>query len=232
MRQPFPPAKETVQVACLVKNTELIAPATGGASDHELGAMLTLIRDWSMDNLLTGHPLATFLLSENLNDIHPLLSRNPRAQRIPIPLPSDVEMVEALDAMAPRFPFALGQNGQRKHELAGALIGATVNAAESLVKELEHARKAPSSADLAEVKKQIIQAESQGLVEFVQSRATLDAVQGHESVKNWLRQDIALWNSGDINALPKGSCLAVLWAPAKASSSSVSPAKPLSPWSS
>jgi hypothetical protein len=199
--------RQTVQVACLVKNTELIAPATGGASDHELGAMLTLIRDWSMDNLLTGHPLATFLLSENLSDIHPLLARNPRAQRVSIPLPSGSEMIDALDAMAPRFPFALGQNGHRKTELAGALVGATVNAAESLVKELEHARKSPSGADLAEVKKQIIQAESQGLVEFVQSRATLDAIQGHDAVKTWLRQDIALWNSGDINALPKGYLL-------------------------
>jgi len=41
----------------------------------------------------------------------------------------------------------------------------------------------------------------------VQSRATLDAIQGHDAVKNWLRQDIALWNSGDINALPKGYLL-------------------------
>ena len=83
----------------------------------------------------------------------------------------------------------------------------TVNAAESLVNELEHARKSPSAADLADVKKQIIQAESQGLVEFVQSRSSLDAVQGHEAVKAWLRQDIALWNSGDIHALPKGYLL-------------------------
>jgi len=199
--------RQTVQVACLIKNTELIAPATGGATDHELGAVLTLIRDWSMDNLLTGHPLATFLLSENLNDIHPLLAKNPRAQRISIPLPTGEEMMDALETITPRYPFALGPNGTRRNDLAGALVGATVNAAESLVKELEHARKSPSSSDLAEVKKQIIQAESQGLVEFVQSSATLDAVQGQQAVKDWLRQDIALWQSGDLNALPKGYLL-------------------------
>jgi hypothetical protein len=199
--------RQTVQVACLVKNTELIAPAAGGANDHELGAVLTLIRDWSMDNLLTGHPLATFLLSENLSDIHPLLARNPRAQQIPIPLPAPEEMASALETIAPSYRIALGENAAGRSEFAGAMAGATVNAAESLLKQLEHARKTPSSADLAEVKKQIIQAESQGLVEFVQSRATLDAIQGHDAVKSWLREDITLWKSGDVNALPKGYLL-------------------------
>lgn len=193
-------------VACLVKNTELIAPATGSV-DHDLGAILTLIRDWSMDNLLTGHPLATFLLSENLSDIHPLLARNPRAYRVPVPLPSQDEMVEALDVLAPTHPIALAEDQIRRTDFAGALVGATVSAAESLVKELEHARKKPSAADLAEVKQRIIQDESLGLVEFIQSSMTLDAIQGQPTVKAWLREDIALWNRGDVNALPKGYLL-------------------------
>ncbi len=196
--------RQTVQVACLVKNTELIAPVGGGAGDHELGAVLTLMRDWSMDNLLTGHPLATFLLTENLSDIHPLLARNARAQRVPIPLPSSEEILEALDVIAPKYPVAIGEDRARRRDIAGALVGMTLSATESLIKELEHARKAPGNSDLAEVKKQIIQTESQGLVEFVQSSLTLDAVEGHDAVKAWLRQDIALWNSGDVNALPKG----------------------------
>jgi hypothetical protein len=196
--------RQNVQVACLIRNTELIAPATGGASDHELGALLMLIRDWSTDTRFTAHPLATFLLTENLSDIHPLLSHNSRAQRVAIPLPSGAEIREALETMAPCYPIALGKDRRRWEELAGALVGATLNSTESLVKELEHARKAPGSSDLAEVKKQIIQAESQGLVEFLQSTMTLDAVQGHGAVKAWLREDVKLWNSGDVNALPKG----------------------------
>ena len=201
--------RQVIQAACLVKNAELIAPAAGSPSDHELGAILTLIRDWSTDNLLTGHPLATFLLTENLSDIHPLLARNPRAQRVAVPLPSNEEMVEALATIAPHYPVALGpnssgENRSRWSEIAGALTGATLNAAESLVKEFEHARKSPASSDLAEVKKRIIQVESHELVEFLQGRGTLDAVQGHEAVKAWLREDIALWNGGDVNALPKG----------------------------
>ncbi len=199
--------RQNIQVACIVKNTELIAPATGGATDHDLGALLTLIRDWSMDNLMTGHPLVTFLLTENLSDIHPLIAKNPRAERVQIPLPSNDEMLQSLEAMMSRYPFVLGGRGDQRIELAGALAGATVNAAESLVKGLEHTRKSPTGPDLAEVKKQIIQAESQGLVEFVQSKATLDAIQGQEAVKTWLRQDIALWNKGDLNALPKGYLL-------------------------
>ena len=33
---------------------------------------------------------------------------------------------------------------------------------------------------------------------------TLDAISGARSVKTWLRQDIALWEKGDVEALAEG----------------------------
>jgi AAA+ superfamily predicted ATPase len=41
-------------------------------------------------------------------------------------------------------------------------------------------------------------------VDFVETSRTLDDLYGVEKVKSWLRQDIALWRSNDIAALPKG----------------------------
>ncbi|HEX4809889.1 MAG TPA: AAA family ATPase [Bryobacteraceae bacterium] len=196
--------RESIQVALLLKNANLVAPASSGSVDHELGAIITLMRDWSTDNLLTGHPLATFIFAENASDVHPLLSRNPRCQHIQIGLPSTSEISAAFEVLQDRYPITLGESKARREEIARALTGATLTAAESLLKELEHNRKSPSADDLVEVKKQIVQTESQGLIEFVESRCTLDAIQGHDAVKTWLRQDIALWNSGDIEALPKG----------------------------
>jgi ATPase family associated with various cellular activities (AAA) len=196
--------RESIQVGLLLKYANLVAPATGGSVDHELGAIITLIRDWSIDNLLTGHPLATFIFAENVSDVHPLLSRNPRCQHIQIPLPSTAEIDAAFEILKDRYPVTLGESKERREEIARALTGATLTAAESLLKELEHTRKSPTADDLVAVKKQIVQTESQGLIEFVESRRTLDAIQGHDAVKIWLRQDIALWNSGDVEALPKG----------------------------
>ncbi|MGC2661387.1 MAG: AAA family ATPase, partial [Bryobacteraceae bacterium] len=196
--------RESIQVALLVKYANLIAPATAGSIDYDLGAIITLIRDWSIDNLLTGHPLATFILAENVSDVHPLLSRNPRCHHINIPLPTTEETTAAFEVLKDRYPVTLGQSRERRDEIARALTGATLTAAESLLKALEYNRKSPTADDLVAVKRQIVQTESQGLIEFVESRRTLDAIQGHDAVKKWLRQDIALWNSGDVEALPKG----------------------------
>jgi SpoVK/Ycf46/Vps4 family AAA+-type ATPase len=45
------------------------------------------------------------------------------------------------------------------------------------------------------------------LIEFIESARTLDDIHGQEKVKNWLRQDIALWQQSDVGAMPKGYLL-------------------------
>jgi len=57
-----------VQVGCIIKNADLLVPALQGGLDYDLNALASLIRDWSNESLLSGHALATLLLTENLND--------------------------------------------------------------------------------------------------------------------------------------------------------------------
>ena len=64
--------------------------------------------------------------------------------------------------------------------------------------------KAITSAWLAQIKKELIEREYQGLLEFIESPFTLDNVAGHEAVKEWLRQDTALLKRGALRALPMG----------------------------
>jgi hypothetical protein len=46
-----------------------------------------------------------------------------------------------------------------------------------------------------------------GIVEFVESARTLEDYHGQDSLRNWLRQDIALWRLNDVRALPMGYLL-------------------------
>jgi SpoVK/Ycf46/Vps4 family AAA+-type ATPase len=52
-----------------------------------------------------------------------------------------------------------------------------------------------------------VERDSAGLIEFIDSKRTLADYQGQESLKTWLRQDIALWRAGDLKALPMGYLL-------------------------
>lgn len=196
-----------VQVACIVRNANLLAPATQGGLDYDLSALASLMRDWASDTLLTTHSLATFLVAENLNDLHPLLVNNPRVARCRIPLPSQDDLQSAVGLLAPQYPCALEDYRNNTAGFAGQLTGASLNAVEIMLKRREHARQKITSADLVRMKKDLLEQDASGLIEFIQPQRTLDDIAGQDKVKAWLRQDIALWQKNDIDAIPKGYLL-------------------------
>ena len=196
--------QQVSQVAVMIKNADLVVPQLSGGFDYDIGAMASLIRDWAGDSMLTGHPLATFLFSENLNDLNPLLANNPRAGRIKVGLPGPDELERAYRVLAPRYPVALREYASQLEPLARQLSGATLGTTESLFKTREFAKKPLEAKDLVGIKKQIVEKDSSGLIEFIETTRTLDDLHGQENIKQWLRQDLTLWKNNDLSALPKG----------------------------
>jgi len=196
--------REAAQVGCLIRGANLIAPASQSPADYDLGALVTLIRDWSSDNLLASHSLATFLITENLNDLHPMLVNNARAAKIEIPLPSVEDLSRACSLLAPAYPKAVADYAARTDLLAQQFTGATLGSIEKMFKTKEHSGEKLSASDLIRLKKQIVEQDANGLIEFLESSRSLDDLYGQEKVKAWLRQDLALWKASDTAALPKG----------------------------
>lgn len=196
-----------VQVACIVRNVSLLAPASPSGTDYDLSALASLIRDWASESLLTSHALATFLIVENLNDLHPFIVNNPRAARCKVTLPSEQQLLEGLHVMEPRYPCALKNFASDLAAFAGQLSGATLNAVETMLRLKEHDHLEISAPDLVKMKKQLVEQDCNGLIEFIQSTRTLDDLYGQEKVKAWLRQDIALWSNNDVEVIPKGYLL-------------------------
>jgi len=199
--------RERVQVGCILKSADLLAPAVQGGFDYDLNALASLIRDWSSEGLLAGHSLATFLITENLNDLHPLIVNNPLAARIKIALPSLEDLAQALQFLNSSYPCALREYAGQMPNVAAQLAGSTLGAIDTLLKTREHARECLAPDDLVRLKKQLVEKDCNGLIEFLESTRTLDDISGQDKVKAWLRQDIALWQKNDIAALPKGYLL-------------------------
>jgi len=196
-----------VRVSCIIKSADLLAPSLQGGFDYDLNALASLIRDWSSESLLAGHSLATFLVTENLNDLHPLIVNNPRAARIKIALPVADELIQAFEMLSSSYPCALQEFSGQLQNVAQQLAGSTLGAIETLLKTREHGKRCLESADLVKLKKQLVENDCNGLIEFIESSRTLDDIHGQEKVKTWLRQDIALWEQSDLAAMPKGYLL-------------------------
>jgi len=191
-------------IGCILRAADLIAPGLPGGLSYELNAMALQMRDWTAETILTEQPLATFLVAENLNDLHPHLVNNSRAAQIQIPLPSAKEVEEALAVMAPAYPTALGDCAGRFEGPAQQLAGATLASVEGMLKTKEHAKERLAPEDLALLKKHLVEKDCNGLIEFVESTQTLEDLYGQDKLKEWLRQDIALWRQNELEALPMG----------------------------
>lgn len=200
-------AGRNIHIAILLKGADLIFPRPQNHPNYQLGSMASVVRSWSKESHFLGQNLAVFLIAENLNDLHPLLATNPRATVIDIDLPSADELRAAFTHLAGRYPKALSRFAADPAYPADRLAGATLGSIESLLKTREYEDRPLAEPDLAELKKSLVEKDSQGLIEFVEPTRTLEDYQGAEPVKAWMRQDISLWRQGDLEAMPMGYLL-------------------------
>jgi hypothetical protein len=195
---------KTPTVAVILRGVDHLLPADG--SDFEHGSLTSMLRAWSCESPFSELPFASILIADNLNDVEPQIATSAHATRIRVPLPDAAALQGALAMLARSFPKAFPP-GANHAELAGALAGVTVSSLESLVKIRHHEGKPIGDADLARIKKDLVERDSSGLIEFIDSKRTLADYSGQEALKAWLRQDIALWRAGDLKALPMGYLL-------------------------
>jgi hypothetical protein len=187
-------------VAVILRGAELVLPASR-QGDFATASLASLVRDWAAEPPFADMAFASLLIADNLNDLHPLVAGNPRIDRVQVPLPDADSLGQCLAQLRVEHPaaFASEDNGTVQ-----ALAGVSLSALASLVKRRAHEGKVLGARDWAEAKKELVENDSAGLVEFIESKRTLDDYHAQDALKVWLRQDMALWQASDLRALPKG----------------------------
>ncbi len=156
------------------------------------------------DDLLVQHAFVTCLIADNLNDSASAHRAEPTRRRDPGA--AAVRRRTARRARAARavVPKALPEFKGKSAALADQLTGASVNSIEELLKVKEHASEAIQPGDLVQLKKSLVEKDCGDLIEFIESKRTLDDVHGQDKLKAWLRQDVSLWRDSQVQALPMG----------------------------
>jgi len=198
-------SKEKIpNVAVILRGVDQITPADGAGFEH--GSITSLLRAWAGESPFSDLAFTSLLIADNLNDVEPLIGSAAQITRVRVPLPDAKSLEAGLGILARQFPKAFAADA-KLGELAAALAGVTLSSLESLVKMRHHEGKPLGDADLARIKKEMVERDSAGLVEFIEAKRTLADYHGQEALKAWLRQDIALWRNGDLKALPMGYLL-------------------------
>jgi hypothetical protein len=191
-------------VAVILRGIDDIIPADGTGYEH--GSLTSILREWSSEAPFSDLSFTSLLIADNLNDVEPLVAFGTHSSRIRIALPDAPALERALTMLRGPHAAAFAPDANPA-QIAASLIGVTVSALESLVKMRDHARQAIGAADLTRIKKELVERDSSGLIEFIESQRTLEDYHGQDALKRWLRQDIALWQAGDLKALPMGYLL-------------------------
>lgn len=194
-------------IAIVIKSAELTFPVSKQTRDYQLNSMAAVVRSWSQETHFLEQNLAVFLVSENLNDLNRLLSHNPRAARIEVPVPGSETLRRAFAHFENLYPEALKNFSGKPEVPAERLAGATLSSVEAMLRRREFEKRPLQLEDLSDLKRSLVESDAQGLIEFLEPDRSLDDVYGHEAVKTWMRQDIELWNQNDLGAMPMGYLL-------------------------
>nr|WP_239577608.1 AAA family ATPase [Archangium primigenium] len=191
-------------LALVIDFAETLVP--GGEMSHlsaEDRFVLATLEKWAHDPQFLAGDVSVVLLAENLADISPRLTRNPYVAPIELPLPVEEERLEYVRYKLEGKKLAAVSDVPLAG-LAKMTAGLSrINLDRVLTESLERGVRITSEL-LKEKKKELIQAECHGLLEFIEPVHTLDAVAGHAKAKEMLRSAANALKKGRMEVMPMG----------------------------
>lgn len=197
--------RKPLKTAIILDFVQYIVPNQTHGADS---ATLVKLLDWSSNPAyLEGH-LATVLITDSLNGVARDLVENPYSSKIELPLPAETDCHGYLQSLCHEFPGLSEASRLPLEVLARRAVGLTlVNIKHMMALAVSSGR--PIDSDyLGRQRKELIEKECFGLLEFVESRRTLDDVAGHREALAWLRADAKLIREGQTKCLPMGYLMA------------------------
>lgn len=191
-------------MALVIDFAETIAPAgdVGHLQAEDRFVLATLVK-WASDPQFLGGDLSIVLITENLADITPRISRNPYVANIEIALPTEEERLEFIKWKLEGKKLAAVSDVPIQ-ALAKMTAGLSRINLDRVLTEAMEANVRITADTLKDKKKEIIQAECHGLLEFIEPEYTLDVVAGHAKAKKMLRDASAVLKKGRIEVMPMG----------------------------
>jgi SpoVK/Ycf46/Vps4 family AAA+-type ATPase len=194
-------------VAVIFPYVETLIPESSGESGAEDRAVRVFLQKWATDPALLSANVTFVLITENLADISSRIVRSPQTVEIEVARPDEAERARYLHTIRDERWFK-EHSDLSAERLAALTSGLTrVQLRQILASVDEHGGRLDAAA-LRLQKKAVIEAECYGLLEYVESKFTLDMVAGHDGVKDRLRRAAQAILAGRLRGVPMGYLIA------------------------
>ncbi|MCS3656661.1 AAA family ATPase [Salinibacter ruber] len=194
------------RVACVIDYAETVAPMAEAsmysAPDRQ---SLVYLQKWSRDSLFLESDFTLTLLTENLTDLNQQLVQSPHTAEIYVPIPEGDDRQAYID-------WALDERGDRfrahsdvsPEALAQNTAGLNYTQLRTILADVLENQNRLTAATLSDLKKEFIEAEAYGMLEFIETDNSLDLIAGHTEAKRHLRQAAHAVQTGQHDVLPMG----------------------------
>ena len=194
-------------VAVILPYVETLIPESSGESSAEDRAVRVFIQKWATDPALLSANVTFVLITENLADISSRIVRSPQTVEVEVDRPGEAERLAFIEAIRPAEWFATKADVTAAR-LAQQTSGLTRVQLRQILSSVDERGGRLDLATLRQQKKAVIEAECFGLLEYVESRFSLEMVSGHDGVKQRLRRAAQAIQAGRLRGVPMGYLIA------------------------
>ena len=196
------------RIVFIIDSAEYLVPSGDliRLSDTDRYCMVTFNR-WATDPKFIKGDISIILLTENLADISSRLAGSPYAVKIGVPFP-DERVRESFLLSKEKNGKLLLERGLTLQKLASLTSGINLMNLNRLTAESYEDNKPLSLEYMRQKKKEIIENEAAGLLEFMETSFNLSHVSGHDFVKKRFKNAAKAIKMGRHDVLPMGYLIA------------------------
>jgi AAA+ superfamily predicted ATPase len=185
----------------------IVPPGDLGRYNEEDRFCLVSLNRWAVNPLFTEGDISIILLTENLADISPRLAGSPATVKVSVPFPGEDVRKSFLDSKLREGKLVL-EKGLGSAQVASVTNGLNLMNLNRLISENFETAEVLTMDYLRRKKKDIIETEAAGLLEFLETSFNLSHVSGHDFVKKRFRNAARAIKMGRLDVLPMGYLLA------------------------
>lgn len=194
------------RIACIIDYGETVVPmAEASHYSSEDRNALVFLQKWAHDPLFMSSDFTIIIVAENLMELNQQLVQSPYTAEIQIPIPVDDSRRAFVDWYLNGREDIFEQYSEvNPARLASNTAGLGFIQLRSILADVLENRTELTFEVLSAMKKEFIEAEAHGMLEFVESDWNLKMVAGHKEAKAHLKHAAQALRNGHPEVLPMG----------------------------
>ena len=197
---------EGKRIACIIDYAETVIPmAEASMYSADDRNALVFLQKWAHDSLFLHSDFTVILITENLTDLNQQIVQSPYTAEIQLPIPDEEARLTYVEWYLSDKKEAFEQHSEvTPRSLAQNTAGLNLIQLRTILADVVENRTDLSFEILSSMKKEFIEAEAYGMLEFIETNYNLDMVAGHTEVKAHLRSAAQALRNNRPDVMPMG----------------------------